>query len=167
MTRLPVLDAEIAARCDSSSAAKPDWPCRAGCADCCRSLAAVPEMTRPEWERLRAALDALDDGDRAEVERAFAARREQGKTRPIVCPLLDGGGLCRVYEARPLACRSYGFYADHEGVLGCERILALAGEPAVVWGNHEALLRSANELGPRRSLLDWLAQPPIPTELVK
>jgi uncharacterized protein len=127
----------------------------------------VPEITRAEWERLRDALDMLDESGRAEVERAFADRRAQGAARPIVCPLLDKRGLCRVYEARPIACRSYGFYADHEGVLGCDRILALAGEPDVVWGNHEALLRSAGALGERRSLLDWLAQGHIPTELVK
>jgi len=72
-----------------------------------------------------------------------------------------------VYEARPLACRSYGFYADHEGVLGCDRILARADDGAVVWGNHEALMRAAATLGERRSLLDWLESDPILTDSVK
>lgn len=158
MTRLPLLDAEIAARCDATGAAQPDWPCRAGCADCCQSLAALPEITRAEWERLRGALAALDAAARASVERAVEDRRRAGAARPIACPLLDERGLCRIYDARPLACRSYGFYADHEGVLGCHRILARAEDAGVVWGNHEALLRSAGALGERRSLLDWLAE---------
>lgn len=164
--RLPLLDDEIAARSLSTTTTHPDWPCGAGCADCCRSLAAVPEITHAEWERLATAIAALDADARAGVERAFDERR-RSSARPITCPLLDARGLCRVYEARPLACRSYGFYADHEGVLGCHRILARADDAGVVWGNHEALMRAQSALGERRSLLAWLADAPIPTDSVK
>ncbi|MBL8741617.1 MAG: YkgJ family cysteine cluster protein [Myxococcales bacterium] len=155
MKHLTVLDAEIAARCEATCDAKPDWPCRAGCDDCCRSLAAVPVVSPPEWERLRDAVRALTPSERAEVARAFDERRARGEARPIVCPLLGERGLCRVYGARPLACRSYGFYADHEGVLGCGRIHTRADDAEVLWGNHEALLRSAASLGDARSLLAW------------
>lgn len=166
-TRLPVLDAEVASRCSEIVAAQRDWPCGAGCADCCRSLAAVPEITRAEWERLSAALATLAPQARAAVERAFDDLRRAGAQRPIVCPLLGPDDLCRVYDARPLACRSYGFYADHEGVLGCHRILARADDASVVWGNHEALMRLAETLGERRSLLAWHSDAPILTNSVK
>jgi uncharacterized protein len=157
--RLRVIRDEIAVRCASTEASQPDWPCKAGCDDCCRSLAAVPEISQAEWEALELALSSLGEDERAAVERAVEARRQAGSTRPIVCPLLGDKGLCRVYEARPLACRTYGFYADHEGVLGCHRILARAEDAEVVWGNHEALMRSAGAIAERRSLLDWLATP--------
>ena len=39
-----------------TTAAHPDWPCRKGCDDCCRSLAAVPTVTRAEWDLVNAAI---------------------------------------------------------------------------------------------------------------
>jgi Fe-S-cluster containining protein len=67
----------------------------------------------------------------------------------MVCPLLDArSGTCLVYEARPVACRAYGFYAEREFVLGCFRIRAIADElPDVVWGNHVALEGELRALG--------------------
>jgi hypothetical protein len=53
-----------------------------------------------------------------------------------------------VYEARPVACRAYGFYAEREFVLGCFRIRAIADEcPDVVWGNHAALNDQLSSFG--------------------
>lgn len=68
--------------------------------------------------------------------------------------------MCRIYEARPIACRTYGFYADRDGVLGCEKIAKIADEDRdVLWGNHEAVMRALTEIapGPTKSLLEWLA----------
>jgi len=156
--RLVVITDEVAARTSLTSAG--DWPCHAGCDACCRSLASVPEMNAAEWARLAPAIAALASDARAAVDHAVAERRARGAERPIVCPLLDQAtGLCRVYDARPTACRTYGFYADRDGVLGCERIAARAEADAdVVWGNHDLVLRELAELGPARSLLDWLAE---------
>ncbi|MBS2015227.1 MAG: YkgJ family cysteine cluster protein [Deltaproteobacteria bacterium] len=154
---LEILDADIARRCKATDTSTPGWPCHAGCSDCCRSLAAVPEMTEPEWERVAAAIARLDDATRAHVHQAIDDRRARGTARPIVCPLLDDAtGLCRIYDARPLACRTYGYYADREGVLGCHRIATLAESDApIVWGNHEGVASAQRALGPLRSLVEW------------
>jgi Fe-S-cluster containining protein len=65
---------------------------------------------------------------------------------------------CLIYEARPVACRAYGFYAEREKVLGCSRIEALSREASdVVWGNHAALEARTNELGAAAPLSKWLS----------
>jgi Fe-S-cluster containining protein len=94
----------------------------------------------------------------AEMLRA-RMRDSAGAVRPVVCPLLDtGSGSCLIYEARPVACRSYGFYAERQHVLGCHRIEALARESAdVIWGNHESLEERPRALGPALELFEWLA----------
>jgi Fe-S-cluster containining protein len=141
-------------RCDATAAAHPDWPCRKGCDDCCRSLAAVPRVSAPEWRDIAAALDALP-APIAEAARARIAASAAAE-RPIVCPLLDtAAGACLVYEARPIACRAYGFYAERDLVLGCYRIATLAADrPEIVWGNHPAL---ESQLGPTAPLHEQLA----------
>ena len=155
---LAILDHAVAHRCAETLRTRPEWPCHAGCSDCCRSLADVPHLTEPEWSRVRDAIAALDDEARAHVEEALAERRALGDARPIVCPLLDTtAGLCRVYDARPLACRTHGFYADRDGVRGCHRILAISEtDDAITWGNHDAVERDRNRLGESRSLLEWI-----------
>lgn len=107
---------------------------------------------------MRDAIASLDPHSRARIDEAVAARRELGDTRPVVCPLLDiTAGLCRIYDARPVACRTYGFYADRDGVLGCHRILEVADtDDAVVWGNHDGIESERRALGESRSLLSWI-----------
>jgi uncharacterized protein len=85
-----------------------------------------------------------------------------GAARPVLCPLLNTEtGSCRIYEARPIACREYGFYADRDSVLGCHRIeLISKSNTDVVWGNHAgviAKLASLGEpLGEPKPLSEWL-----------
>jgi Fe-S-cluster containining protein len=76
----------------------------------------------------------------------------------VTCPLLSENGSCRIYDARPIACRSYGFYTERDAGLHCERVLdALAPElDQVVWGNGEALARELDALGEARPLDRWL-----------
>ena len=73
--------------------------CRAGCSDCCRARLSI---TRVEETFLRRHLNTLPAAQRTEL-----ARRAGDKTREM-CPALDSGGRCQIYEARPLICRSYG-----------------------------------------------------------
>lgn len=94
-------------------------------------------MTEEEWQRLEA----------MPVPPEVATRIEevlQQAKGPYVCPWLDREtGRCRVYEARPLPCRTYGFYVERDRGLYCHKIQKRvdAGEMAeVVWGNHEAVL---------------------------
>ncbi len=136
--------------------AYPAWPCRKGCDECCRSLANPPRVSRLEWARISAAIDALP----AEVAVAVRQRIRNSAhaSRPVVCPLLDSDcGTCLIYEARPIACRAYGFYAEREEVLGCHRIELLSRQsPDVVWGNHAALEDRLVQLGPGAELSTWL-----------
>jgi uncharacterized protein len=134
--------------------ATPEWPCRKGCDDCCRSLASEPAVSFEEWTRIRAAIDSLPASETLK-------RRIVDRARTRVCALLDeASGSCLIYEARPIACRAYGFYAERGKVLGCSRIEDLASEsPDILWGNHTAIdaqLRS--ELGPARPFSEWLIE---------
>lgn len=124
---------------------KDGWPCRKGCDSCCRSLHSQPVLTEVEWRLLQPSLTA------ALLERAMSAADR-------VCPLLDAdSGSCTLYEVRPIACRTYGFYADREGGLYCSQIENLPGLENVVWGNAEAVERRLDSFGPRRRLSEWIA----------
>ena len=135
----------------------PDWPCRQGCDECCRHLAAAPAVTAVEWRKIAAALCGLPAERAAEVRRLI--RDSAGASRPVVCPLLDtGSGSCLIYEARPVECRAYGFYAERDCVLGCSRIEAIGRRsPDVIWGNQIALENHLRSLGPAAPLDEWLA----------
>lgn len=162
--QLRVLFDEVAARASALSAAQPGWPCTRGCGACCRSLARVPELTHAEWQLLEQALSALSQEERAlcmEAARALEASvREHGEQR-CQCPFFDGAReVCRVYDARPLACRSYGFYAGRSHDAWCKLVEAHVSEQRdqLVLGNLDALEADLTRLGgERRSLLDWLA----------
>jgi len=156
VTSLTQIQDEVRQRTGEIAAAHGNWPCRKGCDDCCRQLASPPRITREEWLPIAAAIEALPAAVAESVRRRI--RESAGQSRPVVCPLLDGdSGACLVYEARPVACRAYGFYAERGDVLGCHRIEILASEsPDVVWGNHTALDERLQALGPARELSGWL-----------
>jgi Fe-S-cluster containining protein len=90
--------------------------CKDGCAHCC----SLPVMiTVPEADLLA---EAIEQGPRREelVRRLVGSHAEiaglsaeEIALRGVPCPLLDGSsgrGSCAVYEARPLACRTYTSY---------------------------------------------------------
>jgi Fe-S-cluster containining protein len=151
MTPLEELHQEARLRAASITAAHPDWPCQKGCDHCCRHLAREPLLTAPEWQLLA----SLPLAESLQMRIRAAA----GGARPFVCPLLDPTtGACLVYPARPLACRTYGFYAERDKVLGCPQIEALSRDPAraIVWGNHPAIEARLDALGPALPLSAWL-----------
>lgn len=155
--RLPVLDQAIDDRVDATRAAHAFWPCAKGCDRCCRSLPVLPTIRRAEWERLEAAVRALAP----EVQEDFVrrVRAAEAMAAPLTCPVLDlASGACRTYEARPIACRTYGYYTERDGGLHCGIVTeAVAGHGAeVVWGNGEAIERTLQALGEPRSLAAWL-----------
>lgn len=145
-------------RAEEITSVHTDWPCRKGCDECCRRLASVPRVSAEEWRLIAAALDALPAATAGLVLRRI--QESASAARPVICPLLDtDSGTCLVYEARPIACRAYGFYAARECVLGCSRIeTAGVRSPDVVWGNHESLEESLDLLGPAATLSEWLAE---------
>ncbi len=158
METLIQLHADIEARVAAIQGQHTDWPCRLGCDACCKNLAAIPELSAPEWGLLREGLAALPADELKDLAGQLDALA-QNPTRPIQCPLLDpSNGACRVYAHRPLACRSYGFYLERGVGLYCKAIEARVdcGDfPEVIWGNQEALDRRCREWGARRTLTEW------------
>ena len=167
---LTQLDAAIETRVATIRAAHPDWLCGKGCDACCRRLATLPQLTPPEAERLRAALAALPASEIAAIRARLAALGPAPKA-PVTCPLLDpASGACPVYAARPVACRSYGFYVERDKGLYCaeiEALVAAGAYPHAVWGNHAPVDAALAGLGPVRPLDAWLAtDAPTPPEHV-
>ncbi len=72
--------------------------CGPGCTDCCQQDL---ELLPLEALALLLALEEL----RPESREALA---DQARTRAPPCVLLDGGGRCTLYNARPLICRTHG-----------------------------------------------------------
>jgi uncharacterized protein len=72
--------------------------CRPGCDACCRHLS----LSAVEAAALRDACAALPEPDAARIR---AAARAAEPDDP--CPLLHDG-LCLLYEARPIICRTHG-----------------------------------------------------------
>lgn len=153
---LKVLDQKIDTRCRALIDARPDWPCRSGCDHCCRHLAEPLLMTLAEWQRLEEGWQALDAAARADVEaRLEDLARQEPSAGPYVCPFLHlEKGTCQVYQHRPIACRTYGFYRDRAEGRYCHLIsewLVEASDEAVetdakmqrvedlVWGNHQTI----------------------------
>lgn len=155
---LTLLDAEIDARVSDTRSAHAYWPCKEGCDLCCRSLPRLPTITEPEWRRLRVAIERLDASTVERIRARLASAPERG---PLTCPLLDPErGACLVYEARPIACRTYGYYAERDAGLHCERVTRAIDEhgdgEAILWGNGEAILRELDEHGEASSLREWM-----------
>jgi len=72
--------------------------CRRGCDGCCRHLSLFPV----EAAALAAALTEAPAALAAEIRKRARAAAEDGP-----CPLLKDG-VCLLYEARPLICRTHG-----------------------------------------------------------
>ena len=141
---IQIVDAALA---DASRLAGEWLACRPGCTQCCVGVFAIhqldaarlrqgmadlekvdPQLARRIRERARASVrrlsaefpgnartGVLDDGPEAEQRFEEFANDE-------VCPVLDPEtGLCDLYEARPMTCRTFGPPVQSEGGLGiCE-----------------------------------------------
>jgi Fe-S-cluster containining protein len=142
------------ARAGAITARYPDWPCRKGCDHCCRSLARMPDISEIEWREVEAGLALLPAAARAEIDARMGA---VSRTCAFLDPLQ---GDCLIYEHRPIACRTYGFYVDERGIgLHCGMIEA-SQYPEAVWGNHSAVDARLEELGPTKSTVQWSSTPP-------
>lgn len=82
----------------TSSRQESQISCRAGCHACCRHLS----VFAVEAQALREALDALGAAEASFIRQKAAA---SGPEDP--CPLLEDG-LCLLYCARPIICRTHG-----------------------------------------------------------
>ena len=158
-TPLAPLHAEIDARVAAIRHPRPDWPCAKGCDNCCRQLAALPQLTADEWALLKTGLAALPAQQQAVIHERLR-RLGENPPAPVTCPLLDpASGACPVYAHRPIACRTYGFYVQRNKGLYCREIETQVADGKlwdVVWGNHEAIDRQLVRPAPRRALNAWL-----------
>lgn len=99
----------------------PEHPCRRGCAECCRSAPLFP-VTTVEWNAIRRKYPELvKQKERAKAFQEIlplmekmsevwsSGQKPDAPPYPQDCPFLENGA-CLVYDARPLICRSYGFF---------------------------------------------------------
>ena len=87
--------------------------CRAGCHHCCRR---IPSILPVEWAWIRAS--ELEKGAGGSVG-GGALRSEIHPGEPL-CAFLDAAGLCGIYGARPLICRTHGMLIlSDEGLDHC------------------------------------------------
>lgn len=143
-TLIQIVDAALADAAQKSG----DWlACRPGCTQCCVGVFAINSL---DAVRLQTGLDEMEKSDPARAARIRERVRESrvrltgdfpGNPRTgvvdesdeaqesfaefgneEVCPVLDSEtGLCELYEARPMTCRTFGPPVKAEGGLGvCE-----------------------------------------------
>lgn len=77
-----------------------DMQCQTGCSDCCHVRLTI---TRAEAAAIRADVAAWPVARRAALAHTGAERPTHDR-----CAALDAAGRCKIYEARPLVCRSHG-----------------------------------------------------------
>ncbi len=75
--------------------------CKPGCHHCCRR---IPSILPIEWAWIKAA--ALDTGLHRTLEEG--GLRSDLHPDELLCGHLDECGLCSIYAARPLICRTHG-----------------------------------------------------------
>lgn len=155
-----MLREQVATRAAAMEATHSPWPCRAGCDACCRRLGALLTISEVEFDALWSALQRLPPSVQREVATRVAASEPDAQGH-YVCPLLDTeAGRCRVYAARPIACRTYGYYAGRNGDYWCERVTEHVGERrgTLVAGNQLAVDRERDQaLGASMDLRRWFA----------
>ena len=76
-----------------------DLRCASGCDGCCHQRLTI---TAVEAAAIRAHAATLSSAARLDLARAAAT------AAPTRCAALDDAGRCRIYDARPLVCRSHG-----------------------------------------------------------
>jgi Fe-S-cluster containining protein len=79
-----------------------DMQCQTGCSDCCHVRLTI---TGVEAAAIRAHVAGWPRDRRRDLAAGGAEVLPRGTTR---CAALDPAGRCKIYDARPLVCRSHG-----------------------------------------------------------
>jgi uncharacterized protein len=122
-----------------------EMACRPGCDACCRHLS----VFAVEAAALRAALAGVGE------EQAALVRAKGGDAAPEdACPLLHDG-LCLLYEARPIICRTHGLplLIDRDGEKGVDfcpenfrELASIPGDAVIDLEKLNAILTAINAL---------------------
>ena len=160
MSAITELHADIDKRVELIRLDLPGWLSRSGCDGCCHRLAEIPQITAAEWDLLSEGIAELPQELLQSIGQDIAMIADQ-QARPIVCPLLDKStDHCRVYQYRPIACRTYGFYVQRDKGLYCKDIEAQVNSgklSEVVWGNEDAIDQRLKDMGELRELTKWFS----------
>jgi Fe-S-cluster containining protein len=148
--------------------------CREGCTACCHHII---ETTPIEAELIRRCLEkCLDYSARTSILSEIEKKRayypgpialdgeydedlqDRHFEAHIPCPFLSNDGSCRVYESRPLVCRTYMVFSDpHQCKIGNGMAIYEAEYfPDVHRGAQCLSLLARGDLNLRRHLPDWL-----------
>jgi uncharacterized protein len=152
--QLQLLDERVESRVQAIRDSRDWWPCQRGCDYCCRHLARPPELSPLEWERVDKAVAALSPSIRTEIETHINALlrkiAEDTVGLHVICPYLDEiSGSCLIYDARPVACRTYGFFVGRDRDLYCHIIeteVSSRGDDEIVWGNNDAICKDLERI---------------------
>ena len=122
---LRILHSSIQARC-SAIAGSNSWPCHDGCGRCCRRLSGIPDFSRAEWKLIWESYSRLPVRVREDV---LLRVRSMAAPPPYTCPFLDlASESCRIYDSRPVLCRTYGFYRDRDQGQYCHEMQVRADQ---------------------------------------
>lgn len=153
-TPLHSLEERIATRVEEIRTTRGWWPCRRGCDRCCRQLARPLQLSATEWTRIDHAIASLSPSLQTAIHQRINTLLEQIANQTVgdqvVCPFLDHNeGACLIYAARPIACRTYGFYISRLGDDYCEIVeseVANHQDNEIIWGNAETLREELRQL---------------------
>ena len=59
-------------------------------------------------------------------------------------------------HARPIACRTYGYYVERDGGLHCDLVTRFAEDHPVVWGNGEGIAQDMRDFGETATIGEWM-----------
>lgn len=152
--QLQALDQRIATRMQALAATHEWWPCHRGCDRCCRQLARPLELTAAEWSRLDEAIATLPATIQTEITgkiRILLRQIAEGTLpQSVVCPYLnEQEGICQVYESRPIACRTYGFFVSRHDNQYCQIIeteVNSRGDANITWGYVESIQQELQQI---------------------
>lgn len=151
---LQALDARIESRVQAIRGERDWWPCQRGCDHCCCNLAHPPELSLAEWERVDRAVVELPESAKATIAQKIDALLQQiaekTLTASVACPYLnEQEGSCYIYDSRPIACRTYGFFVARHHDQYCNLIetqIHDREDHAVVWGNADAICNEVERI---------------------
>jgi len=128
-----------------------NWPCNKGCDYCCNNIEHMPYLTIEEIEMLNEGIKLLDKHVIENIKVKIKNLNEH--FTHFKCPFISSEGHCLVYDHRPIACRTYGFYISNINKskgLFCYKIQELESSNKlnhIIWGNYNVISTQLESMG--------------------